>query len=300
MSMSFISPKTDFAFKKIFGAEESKDILISFLNAIIYQERPVIQDLEIINPYNAGALAYLKDSYLDVKALLDNNTKVIIEMQVVNKGSFGKRIVYNLAKTYGNQLKSGEGYSKLAPVIALTITDFQLFEELDDVITFWTFKEEKKSVKYLEEEIRMVFVELPKFKQKLEELETITDKWIYFIKETPSLNSIPSTMESVPAIVHALTIANQSNLSMEELEELHQREVFFEDQQNVIVKAKLEGKIEEGINFVRLLLEKRFNSSEAVRELLPKLSQEQLEELGMAIFDFNTMEDVVNFIQQYL
>lgn len=74
--MKFISPKTDFAFKKIFGSTESKDILISFLNAIIYESQDVIQDLEIIDPYLGGNTLELKDSYLDVKAVLDNNSTV--------------------------------------------------------------------------------------------------------------------------------------------------------------------------------------------------------------------------------
>ncbi len=54
--MTFINPKTDFAFKKIFGSKQSKDILIGFLNAILYQEKPVILDLEIIDPYQAPRL----------------------------------------------------------------------------------------------------------------------------------------------------------------------------------------------------------------------------------------------------
>jgi predicted transposase/invertase (TIGR01784 family) len=66
--MIFINPKIDFAFKKIFGSEDSKDILISFLNALIYEEKPVIQDLEILNPYLAPKIRGVKDTYLDIKA----------------------------------------------------------------------------------------------------------------------------------------------------------------------------------------------------------------------------------------
>ncbi|MFP4578121.1 MAG: PD-(D/E)XK nuclease family transposase, partial [Coleofasciculus sp.] len=66
--MIFINPKTDFAFKKIFGSEQSKDILISFLNALLYQGRAVIQDVEILNPYLAPQIQGIKDTYLDVKA----------------------------------------------------------------------------------------------------------------------------------------------------------------------------------------------------------------------------------------
>lgn len=80
--MDFINPKTDFAFKKIFGSSDSKDILISFLNALLYQGQAKIKDLEIIDPYSPGKVAFLKDSYLDVRATLKDNTMVIVEMQV--------------------------------------------------------------------------------------------------------------------------------------------------------------------------------------------------------------------------
>lgn len=82
--MKFINPKTDYALKRIFSSNHSKEILLSFLNAILYQEKEVIQDLEILNPYSYRASFTLKDTYLDVKAKLDNNTTVLIEMQVLN------------------------------------------------------------------------------------------------------------------------------------------------------------------------------------------------------------------------
>ncbi|MGB7518562.1 MAG: Rpn family recombination-promoting nuclease/putative transposase [Spirulinaceae cyanobacterium] len=86
--MRFVNPKTDFAFKKIFGSENSKNILISFLNALLYEGQDIIQDLEIIETYSAGKVATLKDSYLDVKARISDGTNVIIEMQVINVEAF--------------------------------------------------------------------------------------------------------------------------------------------------------------------------------------------------------------------
>jgi predicted transposase/invertase (TIGR01784 family) len=79
--MAFIDPRTDFAFKKIFASESSKPILISFLNALIYQGNETIKDLQVIDPYQAGQVLGLKDSYLDVKATLDNGTIAIVEIQ---------------------------------------------------------------------------------------------------------------------------------------------------------------------------------------------------------------------------
>jgi predicted transposase/invertase (TIGR01784 family) len=68
----FINPKTDFAFKKIFGSKQSKDILISFLDSILYQGTLTIADLEIIDPYQAPRIKGIKESFLDVKATLQS------------------------------------------------------------------------------------------------------------------------------------------------------------------------------------------------------------------------------------
>lgn len=70
--MRFISPKVDYAFKKIFGSAQSQEILVSFLNAIIYNGENIIQSLTIINPYNPGQVESLKDTYLDIKAILSD------------------------------------------------------------------------------------------------------------------------------------------------------------------------------------------------------------------------------------
>ena len=294
--MRFISPKTDFAFKKIFGSNKSKDILISFLNAIVYQGNQTIQDLEIINPYNPPATPILKDSYLDVRAVLDNQSKVIIEMQVINVEAFEKRIVYNLAKTYSNQLKSGQGYSHLQPVIALTIVDFEMFENNSDVITFWTFREVKKLIKYPDETLKMVFVELPKFKQKLEELETISDKWIYFIKEAPSLEMIPKSMEKIKEIKQALNIANLANFTEEELDELHHQEVYLEDQRGSIIRATREA-LEVGrqsqIKLIVNILEGKLGKIPTdLLDSLQNFSEQQLQELSVVIANINSFDDL--------
>jgi predicted transposase/invertase (TIGR01784 family) len=73
--MTFINPKTDFAFKKIFGSTDSKDILISFLNALLYDGQPLIENLEIIDPYSALSIPSIKDNFLDVKARINGKNR---------------------------------------------------------------------------------------------------------------------------------------------------------------------------------------------------------------------------------
>ncbi|AOY81528.1 Rpn family recombination-promoting nuclease/putative transposase [Moorena producens JHB] len=299
--MRFISPKTDFAFKKIFGSSESKEVLISFLNALIYEGESRINNLEIIDPYNAGYTTELKDTYLDVKAILNDGSTVIIEMQVLNVPAFDKRVIYNLAKTYSTQLKYGEGYSKLKPVIALTITDFTMFEETDEYLNCFVFKEQQKNFIYRNQHLSMVFVELPKFSRSLEDLETASEKWIYFLKEAPNLEAIPDTLSEIPGIAQALTIANQANMSSKDLEELHKREVFMEDRKGEIRQALEQGR-EEGRLLMQGLISRQLEGKigaipSEILEEIQQLSLDQLEGLGVAMADFTTSVDLSNWLR---
>jgi predicted transposase/invertase (TIGR01784 family) len=244
--MRFINPKTDYAFKKIFGSDQSHDILISFLNALLYGGNDTIKAIEILNPYLAPRIRGIKDTYLDVKATINDNSTVIIEMQVLNVEGFEKRILYNAAKAYSTQLHVGEDYTDLQPVIALTITDFDMFPELNQLFSRFILKEKTYLTDYPIYDIELVFVELPKFNKNLEELETLTDKWLYFLKTAKKLEIVPPIMDAIPAIKKAFAIANQSNLTREELDDLEHQEIFFQDQRNAIKRAERLG-MEQGL-----------------------------------------------------
>ncbi len=282
--MMFINPKTDYVFKKIFGSSQSKDILISFLNAIIYEGNSIIADLEIINPHLPPQIEGLKDTYLDVRAKLKDGSIVIIEMQVLNVESFGKRVLYNAAKTYAFQLEAGEGYRMLKPVIALTLTDFEIFKGSARLISQFIYKEEETNLPYTDNNIKLIFVELPKFTKELNELETITDKWIYFIKYAKTLTDVPETMDRIPEIHKAFEIANKINLTREEIEEIDRREMFIYDQQGAILKAATEAKeegIEEGM---------REKAIAIARQLLNRLDDETISQTtGLSIDDVRNL-----------
>ncbi len=325
--MRFISPKTDFAFKKIFGSTDSQDILISFLNALIYAGEPIIQDLQIIDPYSAATVSGLKDSYLDVKARITGDKTVIIEMQVLNVAAFEKRVVYNLAKTYANQLKIREGYPRLKPVIALTITDFEMFKEQPDVISHFVFKEKEKLFDYPHLQVEMFFVELPKFNKELDELTTLTDKWIYFMKHTPDLETIPATMETVPELEKAFQIANEANLSLKEFEDMEAQEMAIEEQRGTVsrgieegLERAVEGAVERPLEGARAqlmqegmqagikagqralilrMLERRVGevSPDAVSRI-GELSVEQLESLVEEVVGFSSLSDLMAWLEQ--
>jgi predicted transposase/invertase (TIGR01784 family) len=242
--MNFLDVKTDYAFKKVFGSLENKDILIDFLNSVLnFRKDNKIKDLSIVDPYNVPELKGMKDTYVDVKAVLDDDSKVIIEMQILNYQCFEKRILYNAAKNYSTQLNKNENYNLLNPVIALTIVDFEMFKDTDSIITNFKLLEKKEFINY-NDDIELVFIELPKFTKELNELNGIQDQWIYFIKNAGSLEYIPKSLDST--VKHALTIVNEANFTADELETQHKRKEFISIQKLAILKAEKDG-IEMGI-----------------------------------------------------
>jgi predicted transposase/invertase (TIGR01784 family) len=216
--MRFLDVKTDYAFKRVFGSSGSKPILIAFLNAILdYQGNQVITDLTIVNPYQIPMLQGMKDTYVDVKAVLANGKHVIIEMQVLNVPGFEQRILHNAAKQYSTQLTKGEDYTLLNPVIALTFTDFILFEGVPEYISRFRLLERDRFIEY-SDDVELIFVELPKFKLAPEELHDIRDKWIFFIKNAGKLDYVPENLGSDPCIQEAFNHINEAAMTPEELE----------------------------------------------------------------------------------
>lgn len=295
--MKFINPKIDYAFKKIFGSEQSQQILISFLNAIVYDGEKIIQSLTIKNPYNPGQVLNLKDTYLDVKAVLNDGSIVVIEMQVASMAAFDKRVAYNLTKAYANQLTKGEYYPKLNPAIAVTITDFILLKESAKVINKFVFQEEEEEdLKILEKELRLIFVEIPKFNKSLSELQTLTDKWIYFLKEAALLEEIPANLGEVSEIEWALNLASQANMTPEEFEIVDRRGMMLQDERGRITYAEEKG----GKRLIMRLLKKRFGEiPDEISRQIESLSIENLEDLGEEILDFKGLEDLVNWLKGF-
>ena len=114
--MSKISPRVDIAFKKIFGVEENKDLLISLINSIVSSEDQVA-DITLLNPYNPQNFRNDKLSILDIKAKGIDGKRLNIEVQITDDADYDKRALYYWGKLYTEQLKIADDYSKLSKAI---------------------------------------------------------------------------------------------------------------------------------------------------------------------------------------
>lgn len=214
----FADPKTDFAFKRIFGSEEHESVLIAFLNAMLDLEPPhQITAAELLPPEQRPVVDALKFSIVDVKCTDARGITYVVEMQVLATEGFAKRVVYNAAKAYVNQAPRGHLYPGLGDVVGITICDFVLFPDEDDrkvpMLSRWRMIEEQTGAKGLDH-LRLVFLELPKYDASRPP-QTMVEKWAYFFREAGDLRMVPDVL-SEPPFLEALEAARTARFTLPE------------------------------------------------------------------------------------
>jgi len=215
--MKFANPRNDIAFKKIFGDTNHKEILISFLNAILnFKDEEEIKDVEILNPYQVPKIEDLKETILDIKATNKKDKNFIVEMQKKNLHDFAKRSLYYTSKSYVEQIDKGTDYENLQKVYFIGICDFKIFDSKHYISRHLILN--KETLKNDLADFEFTFIELPKFKNKLDSLTSIIDKWTYFIKKADKVDYIPTELSEVDEINEAYKIITQHKWSKKELE----------------------------------------------------------------------------------
>jgi predicted transposase/invertase (TIGR01784 family) len=215
--MHFADPKNDLAFKKIFADQKHKNILISFLNSVLdFQDGYLIADVTLANSYQIPKIPELKETILDIKATNHNGDEFIVEMQKKDLGDFTKRSLYYTSKAYVSQLSKGNDYTVLKKVYFIGILNFNIFDNQSYISRHLIINTETNKQDL--DDFEFSFIELPKFKKELDQLTTILDKWIYFIKNASDLTVMPEQYKQVEEFQDAFSIATQTTWDKKELE----------------------------------------------------------------------------------
>jgi len=181
-----IDPTVDCVFKAILGAEENKNLLIHFLNAVLKPpERRRIKEVEILNPYNEREFLSDKTSIVDVKARDQSETTYQIEVQIAVHHGLMKRILYGWCDLYAAQLKRGEDYPELKPVVSIWLLPSNLFHE-DEHYHHQFQMQDADAKTILEEGSGIHILELKKWANRKTEDEA--DRWVWFFKEGEQLD----------------------------------------------------------------------------------------------------------------
>jgi len=220
----FLDPKNDIAFRRIFGSEKNKDILIHFINDVLeLKNGDRIKEVTFLPTIQIPEIAAKKQSVVDVLCKDENGVQLIIEMQVSPQEGFEKRAQYYAAKAYSRQLNKGkeEGarYIDLKSVIFIAISDNIIFKDKvfyksDHIIL------DKDSYAHDLKDFSFTFIELPKFKiTDINLLTNIIEKWCYFFKhaDETSESDLRKLIGSDNVIERAYEELNQFNWTEEEL-----------------------------------------------------------------------------------
>lgn len=248
--MKFVDVKNDIAFRKIFGNEQKTNILISFLNAILKLEgNQRVVEVSIINPYLLPRVAGEKASIIDVRAKDEQGRQFVVEMQVANVNGFDKRVQYYTCRDYSMQIDRGEQYPLLKPTYFIGIMEFNFFESASYLSNHLLLNEE--TYEHGLKDIQFTFIELNKFTKTASELTTLTEKWIFFIKNAENLDVIPDHVAD-EGLKAAYQDAEKHRWQKEELiaydnasiAEQDERGKLIAAEQEGITKGKIEGKTE--------------------------------------------------------
>ncbi len=284
--MCRINPKVDIVFKKLFGSEENKDLLLSLINAVL-PENEQITSLILNNPYNLSDYITGKLTILDIKATDENGKIYDIEMQIGEQGYYGRRALYYWGKTYTNQIDSGEMYSKLKKTIVISILDFKYFNDEDRFHRAIVAKDRDTNEFYDKlDYFEMHFVELPKFKKELPELHTALDRWATFLTKAYEFekDAIPEELASMPEVKKAIEQLDTIYLDKKEQEiyEAEQKALWDEKEKIRTAEEKIRTAEEQGIELEKFETAKKMSvkgySKEDIAEMTG-LSIEQIEKL---------------------
>ncbi len=286
--MSNISPRVDIAFKKIFGVEENKDLLISLINSIVSKEDQVI-GVTLLNPYNPKNFKKDKLSILDIKAEGHDGKRFNIEIQISDEEDYDKRALYYWAKLYTEQLKVAEDYSNLSKAIGIHILNFTSIPEVDKYHNVFHITEKESGMLYFKD-LELHTIELKKFtKDSNEELSDIIakvknslDMWVAFLTRYDLLkaDNLPQVLND-DSLRKAITVLDVMNFSPEERDAYEDHLKWLRVETNTIKKAesraRAEGAMNRNIEIARNLLAEGMEIKSIVK--ITGLSEEEIRKL---------------------
>ena len=308
----YINPLTDFGFKRLFGTEPNKNLLIDFLNVILPPQHRV-KDLTYRSTENLGNTPLDRKAVFDLYCQSEKGEKFIVEMQKAKHNYFKDRSIYYASFPIQDQAPKGDWNYKLAPVYTIGILDFVFDEDKNDDAFLHIVELKDQDCKVFYEKLKFIYLELPKFKKTIDQLNDHFDKWLFLLKHLPELEDPPLPLQE-NVFMQLFEVARITNFSPAEREAYENSLKYYRDMNGVIETAREEG-IQEGkaqgiqegkaqgvqegksLLLLKLLSRKLGTIPDEITFLLHQLAPEQLDTLSEALFDLESLEDLHNWLE---
>jgi len=219
----YINPYTDFGFKKLFGTEMNKDLLISFLNSIFIENQQEIEDVEYLNGEQLGDGHGDRRAVFDVYCKTRDGGRFIVEMQKAEQEYFKDRSLYYATAPIREQAPKGKWNYRLENVYTVGILNFVFpnGEYADDSFRHEIKLKDVADNHVFYEKLTFLYLEMPKFNKREEELESMFDKWMFALRNLYRLLERPKALQDriFKKLFEQAEIARYSELERRQYEE---------------------------------------------------------------------------------
>ncbi|MDF2652123.1 MAG: hypothetical protein K0Q73_7928 [Paenibacillus sp.] len=282
-----LDPKNDFVFKRIFGSEDNKDILLAFLNRTFMEAgEPPLTEIILMNPYTDKDSPRDKQSIFDIKARTAEGKLINVEMQLFNKYDNEKRTLYYWSKQYSSQLEEGQAYSKLRKCVTINILNFTILPN-EHYHSVFHLREDNSGIPFIDD-MEIHVIELSKLDKQPIPSEGGLLNWLLFLKsEDTSLWEVLKMNE--PQLGKAMTALEYLSQNAEARRLYEMRQKALHDEVSMLEGAREEGErrgevrgreqglYEKSVEIARKMLSKKMDMDEIVE--FSGLTVEEIERL---------------------
>ena len=299
----YINPLTDFGFKRLFGSEPNKALLIDFLNVILPKEH-TIGDLTFRNNEAIGNTVVDRKAVFDIYCESKTGERFIVEIQKAKQNYFKDRSVYYSTFPIRQQAPKGEWNFQLSPVYTVGVLDFVFDDHKDDATIVHTVELKDQNCEVFYKKLKFIYIELPKFTKTIDELETHFDKWLFLLRHLTDIDNPPPPLqeETFQTLFEAAELANYSPAEQNAYAESLKH---YRDLTNVVSTSREEGR-EEGareegrqtvLRLIKRRIQKQFGSiPDSLEGDIESLDLKDVEALGEVIFDLSTVAQLETWL----
>ena len=270
----YINPFTNYGFKKLFGEEPNKDLLLDFLNELLKDEQGVIKDLTYLKTEHLG------DSDIDRKAIFDlyceneKGEKFIVELQKSKQNFFKDRTIYYSTFPIREQAKRADWDYELKAVYTIAILDFVFDSDKNEPYKFrYDVKlTDTETNKVFYDKLTFIYLEMPKFNKSIDESNTRFEKWLFVLRNLNRLDRIPDKLKE-QIFEKLFETAEIAKFTPDQIRSYEDSLKYYRDLKNSLETAKTEGKVEVALEMLK--------ASEPIDKIMKftGLSKHQIEKL---------------------
>ena len=239
----YVNPYTDFGFKKLFGTEMNKDLLISFINSLL-SGKEVVKALTSLNTEHLGTSEAARKAVFDVYCENENGEKILVEMQRGEQQFFKDRSLYYATFPIREQGQKGEWNYRLKAVYVIGILNFTFDEQSNNYYHHEVKLIDTRTKEVFYDKLTFIYLEMPKFNKKEEELNDMFEKWLFALRNLSRLLERPKALQE-RAFTQLLEAAEIAKFTKAEYDSYEESLKVYRDWINTIETAKVKTK-EEG------------------------------------------------------